>query len=736
MKRLLRLVLAYTLLLTTFLFPVAAQEANASKGMGTIDYTVRNENIPSFSKLFGLEDDLTYAQTLLQEFTVDTEYGKPLKAAAKPYPELKELWPPASPMLYPVFTRESAYTSAAVTRVFFLLNEKMEQLTPALYEGTGNHCYATGADGIFYLGYCTTQYGAGDTADSRLYSPSGKRTDLNPIITDPMYVDGTVDYVGNLCVVNKTILAKWNRDTHTIGKYIATSSTSIFFDEKGTAYGGLCDNHGNGTLFSCNQSGVQKNYSQKNQTDGKILFDVSENGCFGPAYLSTLKGESGLYPVQNDAGLYGFQDDNGNWVIKPQFQDALPFSGKFSIVTLSTTADGLSVNTLIDRSGVQLENVRGIVQLIPGYGYCVSYPEGLTPSSGQNSVKSEILNSDGKPWIRSARELYYFGGSVLRIQNPEQTFADTILDLKDATVYVGDDNVARCGNLLLKEQAIGTLDGRVLSYTSAKEQVPVWTRTSILTYHKFGISSSTTDFGLYYHDIYSRTGKKIASDVFQFLQVGNYTWIEKDSERGYIDQNGTWVYHESWDTGMTYFDVTKANWFYTPVKYLWDEGILGGLTWSKFGPNVNISRINLVTMLYRIEGSPAVQEPETIPFDDYSCEGYYASRAVLWGSQSNIVNGYGNRLFGSQHDITREQAVAILYRFAQFRGIHTETVPSLSVFHDAETVSDYAKLPLDWAVANGIIAGKPQQIIDPQGTITRAEMATMVYRFCEKYIPS
>jgi hypothetical protein len=73
---------------------------------------------------------------------------------------------------------------------------------------------------------------------------------------------------------------------------------------------------------------------------------------------------------------------------------------------------------------------------------------------------------------------------------------------------------------------------------------------------------------------------------------------------------------------------------------------------------------------------------------------------------------------------------------AQSKDMNTKTVTSLSGFQDAQTVSDYAKLPLGWVVENGIISGKPDQMIDPRGTITRAEVATMIYRFCEKDIPS
>lgn len=715
MKRILARVLTITLLAAMMLQPAAAAGQDASTGMGVLPYALPEGELPSFDTLFGQADDLAQAQALLGEMDVNVAYGRPLTAAAKPY-VVQEDVPLKGPVLYSVPERKGAYTSYAGNQNIFLLNEKMERVSKTFTGVAVTHFFAHGAEGCYYLGCRMSSEQASGTVEED-YDPYARAMGGGDVAKL-----GESRYVGGLCVVEDFVLAVWNQDAHTIGREIVTSTIPVFFDEGGTAYGFVGEQDGTERFFGCRQSGELEWYETKYQVGQDSVYltpywDV-------PEYLPTLKGEESLYPMQNEAGLFGYQDGGGGWVIQPQYQNALPFSGKYAIVTV---AEG--VKTLIDRSGALVEGVRGSVTLIPGYGYCVSYLSDDTASSPRYA----ILNWDGKPWLETGRALSYRGeGHWIDIQDTGLPFDEIGIDLEGGTLYVGD-NIAQYGALLLSKEAVGTVAGRVLAYTKVQAWqaywLSDWDSPNIPTYHKFGLHSSNTDQGLDYSDIYNAKGEKIASDVWKNVKVGNYHWIEKDSERGYLDQDGNWLYRETWDTGMTYLDVAQSDWFYEPVKYIWDEGLLGGLQKSEFGPRVNMIRLDLVAMLYRIAGSPEVTWPQEYPFED-AYTGHIGRTSLLWADQNSIVKGYGGKIFGTQDDITREQAVAILYRFAQSEGMDTQEIPPLSGFTDADSVSSYAQAPMAWAVANGILTGKSNGLIDPQGSITRAEMAAMVFRFC------
>ncbi len=181
---------------------------------------------------------------------------------------------------------------------------------------------------------------------------------------------------------------------------------------------------------------------------------------------------------------------------------------------------------------------------------------------------------------------------------------------------------------------------------------------------------------------------------------------------------------------VEFADVPKGSWFDGAVSYAVNAGLMKGMSPSTFEPDTAMSRAMLVTVLWRYE-----QEPQggSNDFADVAENQWYTA-AVAWASQEGIVNGVGNRRFDPDGTITREQLATILYRYCQAAGLDTSARAALSGFPDGGKVSAYAQDAISWAVAEGLISGSRvgnQTYLDPQGSATRAQVATILMRFIE-----
>jgi hypothetical protein len=152
-----------------------------------------------------------------------------------------------------------------------------------------------------------------------------------------------------------------------------------------------------------------------------------------------------------------------------------------------------------------------------------------------------------------------------------------------------------------------------------------------------------------------------------------------------------------------------------------------GVSDTRFGPDARITRGMLVTILYRLNGSPVVRE--NAAFDDVDDEAWYGE-AVNWAAQSEIVNGVGRGRFAPDSNVTREQFAAILLRYAGFTGAGPQGDWAVQLdFKDKDAISDWAVEGVMYCYMKGIVTGKPGGRFDAQGTATRAEAAAMLYRF-------
>ena len=176
---------------------------------------------------------------------------------------------------------------------------------------------------------------------------------------------------------------------------------------------------------------------------------------------------------------------------------------------------------------------------------------------------------------------------------------------------------------------------------------------------------------------------------------------------------------------LPFNDVSTYDWFYDAVMYAYSNGIMNGLDTNVFGPNETTTRAMLVTMLYRAVGEPAVSGSNT--FRDVAANTWYTD-AIIWASTNGIVTGVDDGLFNPNGAITREQLATILYRYAKYVGDDVSASASLAGFTDAGSISDYAKDAMSWAVAAGLFEGRDNGKLEPTGTATRAEIATVFMR--------
>lgn len=179
-------------------------------------------------------------------------------------------------------------------------------------------------------------------------------------------------------------------------------------------------------------------------------------------------------------------------------------------------------------------------------------------------------------------------------------------------------------------------------------------------------------------------------------------------------------------------DVRETDWFYDDVNYVCEHQLMNGTSATTFAPQVTTTRAMIVTILHRLEGTPSASNSG---FSDVTAGQYY-TQAVDWAAEQNIVNGYGNGMFGPDDNITREQMAAILYRYATYKNYDVTKKADYSTFSDANQISGYATDALAWCNAEGLINGMGNNMLAPKGNAIRAQVAAILTRFCKNIVPS
>lgn len=242
---------------------------------------------------------------------------------------------------------------------------------------------------------------------------------------------------------------------------------------------------------------------------------------------------------------------------------------------------------------------------------------------------------------------------------------------------------------------------------------------------------------------YASAGDKVTITVTPGRNgsVQRITVTDEDGQRLKLTENrdGTYsftmpngaanVYARFSGSGLPFADVPSGSWYYDDVAYVYDTGLMTGLTATAFGPNLSTTRGMIVTILWRMENEPAAKHG--CPFADVRRGSYY-EQAIAWASENGIVTGFDASTFAPDRAITREQLAAILFRFAAYRGMDAVTLrENLSSFQDQAAISAYAVSALNWAVGEGLMQGTGDKL-EPTGSATRAQVAAMLRRFMQR----
>ncbi len=186
------------------------------------------------------------------------------------------------------------------------------------------------------------------------------------------------------------------------------------------------------------------------------------------------------------------------------------------------------------------------------------------------------------------------------------------------------------------------------------------------------------------------------------------------------------------ETGLPFTDVGSNDFYLQYVNFVYKHGMMEGFgNKYTFNGNGNVTRAQIVLILYRLSGSPSVSG--VTKFSDVPANQWY-SAAVAWASNNNIVNGRSNSIFDPGTAVTRQELAAILYRYNNYRGLGNGNLSNLSQFTDRGYVQSYAKEAMQWAVGNGIISGTTNTTLSPNGTAIRYQAAAMLTRYCQNFL--
>ena len=179
---------------------------------------------------------------------------------------------------------------------------------------------------------------------------------------------------------------------------------------------------------------------------------------------------------------------------------------------------------------------------------------------------------------------------------------------------------------------------------------------------------------------------------------------------------------------LPFVDVPDGAWYEDAVSDVYEKDIMLGISEDRFGPELTTTRAMIVTILYRMEGAPAVTGASVFP--DVPADTWYTD-AVIWGASNGIVEGYGNGTFGPEDNITREQMATIFHRYAKYKGYDVTGSQDLTGYTDAGQVGSWALPAMEWAVDSGLLTGTSDTTLAPAAFATRAQVATVFMRFAK-----
>lgn len=279
-------------------------------------------------------------------------------------------------------------------------------------------------------------------------------------------------------------------------------------------------------------------------------------------------------------------------------------------------------------------------------------------------------------------------------------------------------------------KAAGGLQGKVGSYAAravkAGDTLTLRQGASMVVYSGAGAVSDGTLMDV-------TEGKSVAKNGsvttgHRYIATGQSATVRVDTA-GQFGLQGTASVTDGGGQGgetLPFVDVQGNDWYYEAVAFVYGKGYFSGTSADTFAPNDSMTRAMLATVLHRVSGLETPGQGDT--FDDVPAGQWY-SNGIAWASGRKIVNGMGNGLYAPNLAVSREQLVTMLYRYQTDRKGNVSAKSSLADYPDGSMVADWAKEAMEWAVGAGLIKGRNTGHLDPKGTATRAEVATILQRF-------
>ncbi len=295
-----------------------------------------------------------------------------------------------------------------------------------------------------------------------------------------------------------------------------------------------------------------------------------------------------------------------------------------------------------------------------------------------------------------------------------------------ATTVVNEDGTANVQKVVL------------FNAKSANNVVEIKGNSTVVTYAQGELTPFCVDNGT--GNTFTITGGAFSTDVTEYAAEG-YTVRQAADGTYTVSRRTVYVPPVSGDTELEdpdvplaeplpFIDVKQGDWYYDAVEFVYRKELIKGVTGTTFQPAGTTTRGMLLTLLYRLEGEPAVEGATR--FSDVADDAYYA-KALAWGEQNGLVKGYGDGTVRPDMLISREQMATALKRYADFKGYDTTGRTTLAVFADAENVSGYAEESLQWMVSAGLIKGMSGSTLLPGGDATRGQFAALLMNFCQMF---
>ena len=405
-------------------------------------------------------------------------------------------------------------------------------------------------------------------------------------------------------------------------------------------------------------------------------------------------------------------------------------SGKVSSVTIN---GGAYTSVIVNNSqNIILENC-----ILNSNGYAnIEYAIGsnisnmVIPSLTVDNVTFKPAGENGKPFMIWADQATV--GRIVTVLGGQAAEADAVAKIKENLTNKNPDDVVisvglSSGTVNEPVSGVGYPSGST-SYAITVDKADNGTVTSSRTRANKGLTITLTvkadeGYALDTLTVIDKNGNEIK---LTDKGDGKYTFTMPASA---VTVKASFVKDDTpVDTGLPFTDVKADDWFCEAVKYVYDNKLMDGTSSTTFAPLMTTNRAMIVTILWRLEGQPQTEAAPS--FTDVE-SGVWYTEAVAWAADQGIVKGYSDTVFAPDDTVTREQLATILYRYAQYKGYDVAAKGDLTTFTDGAKTSSWAAEAMEWAVGSGLLTGKDGGKLDPTGTATRAEVATILMRFVE-----